>query len=215
MEGREFNQVTLSFSEIKTRELCELCPKSLGRWGGVALPAEDGLPSQSFQSSPSLRTQHRPSVHERESMKWLLCSFCICSEVSLSMSGSLWLYCVYKFWNFLPSQSRVLEELFFSLFSRLLSNWCTWLEKGFFFELFFRTHALLTIKIPSKVCHMWMHNISNQSPANPRKLVSVKNEVTNGLSLNDYELGEKSHFPSQNNVELLNSTSEIVCGFEY
>lgn len=42
-----------------------------------------------------------------------------------------------------------------------------------------------------------MHNVSNQSPTDPRKLVSVKNEVTNGLGLNGYELGESSIFPAK------------------
>ena len=41
---------------------------------------------------------------------------------------------------------------------------------------------------------MQVYNISNQSPTNPRKLVSVKNEVTNGLSVNDYEPGENPIF---------------------
>lgn len=39
-----------------------------------------------------------------------------------------------------------------------------------------------------------MRNISNQSLTNPRKLISVKNEVTDGLSLNDYEPGENPIF---------------------
>lgn len=49
-------------------------------------------------------------------------------------------------------------------------------------------------KVPSKVCEMWGPNNPNQSPPNLRKLFAVKNEVTNGLSLNDYELGENSIF---------------------
>ena len=67
------------------------------------------------------------------------------------------------------------------------------LKKSFFEcvlkQYFIKSYVLF------KVCQMLEHNISNQSSTNPRKLVSVKNEVTNGLSLNDYEVGDNPIFP--------------------
>ena len=59
---------------------------------------------------------------------------------------------------------------------------------------FFRDWFITYNKILFKVCQTLEHNISNQSSTNPRKLVSVKNEVTNGLNLDDYEMGDNPIF---------------------